>query len=198
MSGPGVTNRRMLARAGGAALAAALLSVAGCGKPAAGGSAASQAQAHPAQRPAGAEGGPDILTTTSDSAATTPTDVKARLAEFKITPVNGTDTLLVDGKPVTYVGPAGGAPQPIEANNALTLVGVFELSGESVAWVIIGGGDACAGTHILVPVGQTREVRGLGIDGCDDRGTMRKSGDRIVFDAGGHSGAYDHGRIVPN
>ena len=97
---------------------------------------------------------------------------------------------------MTFIDEGADAAQPIQANDTLTLVGVFELQNESVAWVVIGGGTACAGTHVLVPAGQTRDVHGLALKGCDDRGTMRKSGDRIVFDAGGTSGAYDHGRIV--
>ena len=103
---------------------------------------------------------------------------------------------MVDGKPATFTEDGSTSPEPIAANNSLTLVGVFELQHESVAWVVIGGGTACPAMHILVPVGETRSVEGLPIKGCDDRGTMRKSGDRIVYDAGGTSGAYDHGRLM--
>ena len=83
----------------------------------------------------------------------------------------------------------------VAANDGLTLHGVFELDGERVAWTTIIGGTACAGTHVLVPAGLTKAVEGMSIRGCNDRGTIRKVRDRLEFEAGGTSGAYDHGRL---
>lgn len=157
-----------------------------------GGTAPASASA-PAPAPSS---GPDVLTTVSDTGEASPIEVAARFGKFQIQNLDGLDTLVVDGQPVMYTPAGTDAPTAITANNSLSLIGVFELQQESVAWVVIGGGSACAGTHLLVPVGQTRKPLGLEIPGCDDRGTMKKVDDRIVFQAGGTSGAYDHGRLV--
>lgn len=145
----------------------------------------------PAARP-----GPDILTTVSDTGEASPTEVAAQFGKFQIKGLEGVDTLVVDGQPVMYTPEGTDFPMAVTANSSLSLIGVFELQQESVAWVVIGGGSACAGTHLLVSVGQTRKPAVSEIKGCDDRGTMRKVEDRIVFQAGGTSGAYDHGRLV--
>lgn len=96
---------------------------------------------------------------------------------------------------MSYRPVEGGGPKVVAADDGLTLHGVFELDGESVAWATIIGGTACAGTHVLVPAGLTKTVEGLSISGCDDRGTIRKVGDRLEFEAGGTSGTYDHGHL---
>ncbi len=186
-----------------AAWAALALGAAACGR--SGTAAAPSASATPppgggtpaqAAAPATPPRGPDILTTTSDGAAPPLQEVASAHGVFRITPVGGVDTLTLDGKPVSYKLAEGGGVEPVQANDSLTLVGVFELKDESVAYVVIGGGTACPGTHVLVPAGLTQAVQGMDIKGCDDRGTVRKVGDRLVFDAGGTSGTYDHGRVL--
>ena len=137
--------------------------------------------------------GPDVLTT--DGEAGDLKEVISTHGVFRIAAIDGVDTLTLNGKPLSYRAAEGGDPEVVAANDGLTLHGVFELEGESVAWATIIGGTACAGTHVLVPAGLTKTVEGVSIPGCDDRGTIRKVGDRLEFKAGGTSGTYAHGRL---
>lgn len=137
--------------------------------------------------------GPDILSTVGLYDVEPVKAIKANQGSFAIEQVNGVDTLTVNGRPAQYQEAGESAsprPATVEANNSLTLVGVFELPDESVAWALIIGGTACAGTHVLVPVRNGTPLPGASIPGCDDRGTMRAVGDRIVFDAGGAEGEF--------
>jgi len=97
---------------------------------------------------------------------------------------------------VKYTQAGADAPVLVSANDAINLVGVFELPQESVAWVVITGGAACAGTHVLVGARDGRALPGQSIPGCDDRGTMRRQGDHITFEAGGSEGTYQDGMIT--
>ena len=101
----------------------------------------------------------------------------------------------MNGTPWTYAGDVGVASSPIEANDDLVLVGVIELPHESVAWVIINGGTACAATHVLISIKDGMPINGRAIPGCDDRGTLRPVGDHIVFEAGGSTGTYRDGKL---
>jgi hypothetical protein len=87
-------------------------------------------------------------------------------------------------------------PEPIAANNNPLLLGVFELPEESVAWAITDGGRACPAIHVLVPVRKGVVLPGQSIPGCDDRGTMRRVGAKIVFDAGGNTGFLQNGLLT--
>lgn len=141
--------------------------------------------------------GPAMLSTVG-SGETEPTpEVDAAAGKVTIQPVDGVDTLLINGKPARYQEGGGqGASVTVAANDGLDLVGVFELPGESVAWAIIIGGTACAGTHLLVPIRHGVALPGQPIPGCDDRGTMRVEGQRIVFEAGGSTGFYEDGLVT--
>lgn len=143
--------------------------------------------------------GPDLLSTVALEGAEPVRDVKANNGRFTIAQVNGVDTLLVDGRPARYQQEGegiGATPVEVEANSSLTLVGVFEVPEESVAWALIGGGTACAGTHVLVPARNGVALPGQVIPGCDDRGTMRVAGDRIMFNAGGSEGYMQGGLLT--
>lgn len=123
------------------------------------------------------------------------TTVQARQGLFAIQNVDGIDTLTLNGKPTRFTASGTDGPQPVAANSGITLVGVFELPEESVAWVTILGGTACPGTHILVGARGGRALPGQEIPGCDDRGTMRRTGSQIAFEAGGSEGTYEDGLI---
>jgi hypothetical protein len=140
--------------------------------------------------------GPDMLSTVGLYEGEPLKEVDAAEGKVTIQPVDGLDTLMVDGKPARYLD-AGiqGRPVDVAANSGLSLVGVFELPGESVAWAIITGGSACPGTHVLVPIRDGAALPGQSLPGCDDRGTMRLADDRIVFEAGGSNGFYQNGLV---
>ncbi len=141
--------------------------------------------------------GPEMLSTVGSGQGEPLREVDAAEGKVTIQPVNGVDTLMVDGKPVRYqYGGEQGSTLTVEANNALYLIGVFELPDESVAWATIIGGTACAGSHILVPIRHGSALPGQAIPGCDDRGTMRAEGDKIVFEAGGSDGYYKDGLLT--
>jgi len=144
-----------------------------------------------------APSGPEMLTTVGLYAdGKTPlTVVHARQAEFAIRNIGGTDTLTVNGQPAQYRSDGTDQPVPVTANDSLSLVGVFELPTESVAWVIVIGGTACPGSHILVGARDGKALPGQELPGCDDQGTMRRTGDKITFDAGGATGTYQNGMI---
>ncbi len=140
--------------------------------------------------------GPDMLSTVGLYEGEPLREVDAAEGKVTIQQIDGVDTLMVDGKPARYLD-AGiqGRPADVAANNGLALVGVFELPGESVAWAIITGGSACPGTHVLVPIRDGAALPGQSLPGCDDRGTMRLAGDRIVFEAGESTGFYQNGLV---
>ncbi len=141
-----------------------------------------------------APAGPDMLTTVGDAGAPL-TKVAAQQGLFAIENVDGVDMLTVNGKPARFTASGTNAPQPVAANSGISLIGVFELPQESVAWVTIIGGAACPGTHVLVGARNGRALPGQEIPGCDDRGTMRRNGDKIAFEAGGSEGTYEDGMI---
>lgn len=144
--------------------------------------------------PTAAPVGPDMLSTVGDAGEPL-TNVAARQGTFAITNIDGIDTLTVNGKPARFK-PAGNVkPETVQANSGLSLVGVFDLPVESVAWVRIIGGTACPGTHVLIPAREGRALSGQDIPGCDDRGTMRKVGDKVTFEAGGSEGTYENGLV---
>lgn len=123
------------------------------------------------------------------------TSVASRAGTFTIEKVDDVDTLTLDGKPIRYTPQGADAPAAVAANSSISLVGVFELPRESVAWVTIIGGTACAGTHVLIGARDGHAMPGQEIPGCDDRGTMRRAGDKITFEAGGSEGTYEDGLI---
>ena len=139
--------------------------------------------------------GPDMLSTAVMGDSTPLTRVAARQGIFAIENVDDVDTLTFDGKPVRYLSPGSDIPSNVTANDGISLVGVFELPQESVAWAMITGGTACAGTHVLVGARNGIALPGQEIPGCDDRGTMRKVGNKIAFAAGGSEGSYQDGLI---
>ena len=141
--------------------------------------------------------GPDVLSTVGLYEGEQTREVKAAEGTFSVQPVDGIDTLLVNGKPAFYQQTEGVVrPEPITANSGLHLVGVFELPEESVAWALITGGTACPGNHVLVPVRNGVVLPGQSLPGCDDRGTMRRAGDRIVFEAGGSTGSFQNDMLT--
>lgn len=140
--------------------------------------------------------GPEMLSTVGLYDKQPTTEIASLGGVFAIEPVDGVDTLNLDGKPVKYTQAGADAPALVSANDAINLVGVFELPQESVAWVVITGGAACPGTHVLVGARDGRALPGQSIPGCDDRGTMRRQGDHITFEAGGSEGTYQDGMIT--
>lgn len=140
--------------------------------------------------------GPEMLSTVGLYDRPPVTSVASRGGTFAIEKVDGVDTLTLDGKPVRYTPRGEDAPLEVAANSSISLVGVFELPRESVAWVTIIGGTACAGTHVLVGARDGHALPGQEIPGCDDRGTMRRAGDKINFEAGGSEGTYEDGLIT--
>lgn len=140
--------------------------------------------------------GPEMLSTVGLYEGTPLTSAKARAGTYALEKIDGFDTLTLNGKPTRYTPAGADGPVPVAANDSITLVGVFELPQESVAWVIISGGSACAGTHVLVGARNGLALPGQGIPGCDDRGTMRRNGDKITFEAGGSAGSYQDGLIT--
>ena len=185
--------------------ASILLTLAACNKPDSDNNSTAAAQVKnpsveteaPTPAPAPAAG-PDVLSTVGlfDGSKAPVTEVKTAQALFALEQLNGVETLTVNGKPALYKPEGANEPMPVEANSGLTLVGVFELPQESVAWAIIGGGAACPADHILVGVRSGVVLPGQSIPGCDDRGTMRRNGDKITFEAGGSTGTYQNGLIT--
>jgi hypothetical protein len=138
----------------------------------------------------------EMLSTVGLYEGTPPTEARTRQGTFAVANIDGVETLTLNGKVVRYAPGSEDAPQSVAANSSLTLVGAFELPQESVAWVVIGGGTACAGTHVLVGARNGVSLPGRDIPGCDDRGTMRRNGDKITFEAGGSAGTYENGMIT--
>ncbi len=139
--------------------------------------------------------GPEMLSTVGLYDGTPLTNVAARQGTFAIESIDDRDTLTLNGKPTQFKQDGADAPEPVAANNSINLVGVFELPQESVAWVIITGGTACPGTHVLISARSGLALPGQDIPGCDDRGTMRRVDDHITFEAGGSSGTYQDGSV---
>ncbi|GAA3716002.1 hypothetical protein GCM10022268_25700 [Sphingomonas cynarae] len=139
--------------------------------------------------------GPEMLSTVGLYDGTPLTQVAARQGTFAIEKIDDLDTLTLNGKPTRFKTAQADVPEPVAANSSISLVGVFELPQESVAWVIIIGGSACVGTHVLVGARSGLALPGQNIPGCDDRGTMRRVDDHITFEAGGSSGTYEDGSI---
>lgn len=140
---------------------------------------------------------PAILTTVGLHNTQLPTSIKAAEGTFALTtPPGGLKRLTVNDTPWTYHREIGSPASPIEANDDLHLVGTIELPKESVAWAIITGGTVCPATHVLVSIKDGMPVNGSAIPGCDDRGTMRRVGDHIVFDVGGSTGTYRDGKLT--
>ena len=180
-------------RVGGMAMAMAL---AGCGPSdstpegtSANSSAASIAQSPAVATLAAASSpvGPDMLSTVGLYDRPPVRSVASRQGTFAIKKVDDVNTRTLDGKPVRYTPRGADAPVAVAANSSISLVGVFELPRESVAWVTIIGGTGCAGSHVLVGAHDGLALPGQEIPGCDDRCTMRRSGDKITFAAGGSS-----------
>lgn len=193
------TTRHLLA--GGTAMA---LAVAGC-SPSSDSAGANSTTSPPTSIPqlpvvatpvaASSPTGPEMLSTVGLYDRPPVTSVASRQGTFAIEKVDDVDTLTLNGKPVRYTPRGADAPAAVAADSGISLVGVFELSRESVAWVTIIGGTACAGTHVLVGARDGRALPGQAIPGCDDRGTMRRTGDKITFEAGGSEGTYEDGLI---
>jgi len=123
--------------------------------------------------------------------------IVARQGYFQLKMLDGLATLYVDGKPVSNA--SGTHTELIQANVNIELMGVLELPEESVAWVVVTGGTACAATNYLVSVQTGQYPRVLTIEGCGDSGTMVRKGDKIVFEfIGDRSGTYQGGTLTMN
>lgn len=179
---------------GAALITTAALALGACqrGKPEA--DAAKNANGEAAALPKPEDLGPDILTTVGAWDVAPINDVKAKQGRFQLVSTNITRHLVVNGLPWSSAGLSGG-PGPIEANNDIKLLGILELPRESVAWVLVLGGTACPGQHTLVSIRDGKPLMGRDIPGCDDRGTIRRVDDHLVFDAGGSTGTYRNGEL---
>lgn len=158
---------------------------------------AQQPVARPAARPAAqapANEGPTTLSTVGLGDGPALTHVQGRNGDFRLADVDGLKTLELDGKPVSYTDGTGS--QLVQANNDLTLLGVFELPTESVAWVMITGGTACPATQLLVSARTGQFPRVVSVDGCDDRVTIAKSGAKLRLEVGGRPAVYHDGQLL--